>query len=169
LERASVSAIIEALNSAGVRYLIAGGLAVVAHGHVRFTADLDLFLDLEKENLSRAVGAFAGLGYRPRAPVPLADFIDAAKRDSWIRDKGLTVFSLFSPTHAATEIDIFVEAPCDFEPAFARCSRMEIAPSLIATFVSFEDLLAMKKRAGRPEDIEDINRLRALRDSGHGD
>ncbi len=41
----SVQAIIQALNEAGVRYLVVGGLAVVAHGHVRFTADVDLVLD----------------------------------------------------------------------------------------------------------------------------
>ena len=37
----SVSAIVEALNAAKVRYLVAGGLAVVAHGYLRFTNDLD--------------------------------------------------------------------------------------------------------------------------------
>jgi len=45
----SVEAIVDALNAAGVRYLIAGGLAVVAHGYVRFTADVDLILDLEPD------------------------------------------------------------------------------------------------------------------------
>lgn len=47
MERRSVEAIVRALNDAGVRYLIAGGVAVVAHGYVRFTADLDVILDLE--------------------------------------------------------------------------------------------------------------------------
>ena len=36
-----------ALNEAGVRYVIVGGLAVVLHGYPRFTADLDIVLDLE--------------------------------------------------------------------------------------------------------------------------
>ena len=39
MERRSIEVIIRALNEAHVRYLIAGGLAVVAHGYVRFTAD----------------------------------------------------------------------------------------------------------------------------------
>jgi predicted nucleotidyltransferase len=37
-----VGTILRALNDANVRYLIVGGLAVVAHGYVRFTQDIDL-------------------------------------------------------------------------------------------------------------------------------
>src|SRR5262245_30832295 len=111
MERRSVEAIVEALNRAGARYLIAGGLAVVAHGHVRFTADVDVVLDLERGNLERALAALAGLGYRPRAPVELIEFADAAKRTAWARDKGMTVFSLFSAEHPATEVDLFLDAP----------------------------------------------------------
>ena len=51
MERGSVEAIIAALNAANVRYLVVGGLAVVAHGHVRFTADLDLVLELQEDNV----------------------------------------------------------------------------------------------------------------------
>ena len=80
MEKSSVEAIVCALNEAGVRYLIVGGMAVVAHGYLRFTADLDLVLDLREGNLDRAVSALAGQGYRPRAPVPLEDFVDAEKQ-----------------------------------------------------------------------------------------
>lgn len=52
MQHASVVAIVEALNAAGVRYLIVGGLAVAAHGHVRFTADVDLVLDMSDGNLA---------------------------------------------------------------------------------------------------------------------
>jgi hypothetical protein len=57
VEQRSIEAIVRALNEARVRYLIVGGLAVVAYGYVRFTADLDLFVDLEEENLRRALDA----------------------------------------------------------------------------------------------------------------
>ena len=42
MEKRSVEAVVRGFNEAQVRYLIAGGVAVVAHGYVRFTADLDL-------------------------------------------------------------------------------------------------------------------------------
>ena len=163
MTRSSVETIVRTLNDAGVRYLIAGGLAVVAHGHVRFTADLDLVLDLDPANLTRALAAFEAMGYRPRAPVPLAAFADETARAGWVREKGLTVFSLHSPEHAATEIDVFVEAPFEFSGAFARARRTTVAPGLEATFVGYDDLIAMKRRAGRPQDLLDVERLETLR------
>ena len=67
MEKHSVEAIVGALNAANVRYLVAGGLAVVAHGFVRFTADIDLIVDLEPANVTRAIAALDGLDYRPRS------------------------------------------------------------------------------------------------------
>src|SRR5688572_2604917 len=165
LERSSIETIVEALNQAEVRYLVAGGLAVVAHGHVRFTADIDLIVDLETDNLRRALKALGGLGYRARAPVPLEDFLEPMKRRFWLEDKGLRVFSLFSARHEATEVDLFVETPLPFEAAYERAERMEIAPGVVAPFVGFEDLLEMKRQAGRPHDLDDIERLKALREA----
>ena len=91
------------------------------------TADIDLILDFEPENLRRAVGALGSLGYRPRAPVAFEDFIDSDKRSAWTREKGLTVFSLYSPDHAATEIDLFVEAPR--EPLASHRRKFEVRKS----------------------------------------
>ena len=48
MEKRSVEAIIRALNAASARYLVAGGLAVVAHGYVRFTADVDLIRQTDR-------------------------------------------------------------------------------------------------------------------------
>jgi hypothetical protein len=162
VERRSIEAVIGALNEEGVRYLVAGGLAVVAHGYVRFTADLDLVVDLAEENLRRAVTALSRLGYRPRAPVELESFVDPETRSGWVREKGMKVFSLVSDEHAATEIDIFAETPLDFEEAYSSAVRMEVAPGVTATFLRMSDLIAMKERAGRPQDRQDIERLRGL-------
>jgi ABC-type sugar transport system substrate-binding protein len=91
-----------ALQHAGVRYLVVGGVAVVLHGHPRFTADIDLVVALTPGNALAAVQALAGLGYRPREPVDGALFADAAARRRWIDEEGLTVFTLWSPDHPAT-------------------------------------------------------------------
>jgi hypothetical protein len=72
--------IFAALGKRKVRYLIVGGVAVVLHGIPRFTADIDLVLALDKANVLAALDALAGLGYWPRAPVPLLDFADPALR-----------------------------------------------------------------------------------------
>jgi hypothetical protein len=163
MEKDSVESIVRALNENRVQYLIAGGLAVVAHGYVRFTADLDLLLAMDEHNLATAVSVLQTLNYRPRAPVDFQLFIDCHHRRQWVDEKGLTVFSLFSPDHLATEIDLFVDPPLVFADAYSRAARMEISTGITATFCSFDDLINMKTQAGRPLDLEDIAQLRKLR------
>ncbi len=162
MERHSVEAIVSALNAAGVRYLVVGGLAVVAHGYVRFTADVDLVLDPDDSSIRRSVDALAALGYRPRAPVPFEAFADAAQRARWRSEKHMMVFSVFSPAHPATEVDLFVEPPFDFEAAYAGAARLEVAPGVAATFVRKADLIAMKRSVGRPQDLQDAEALESL-------
>jgi len=57
-----IRTIFRALNDADVHYLIVGGLAVVAHGYVRFTQDIDLVIQLERENVLRAMNALTAIG-----------------------------------------------------------------------------------------------------------
>ena len=168
MERRSVETIVDSLNRAPVRYLIVGGLAVVAHGFVRFTADIDLVLDPDPAAMRRAIEALSALGYRPRAPVPFEEFADAEKRRSWVRDKSLTVFSVSSPSHPATEIDLFVEPPFDFERAYADADRFAVGSGVEATFVGRADLIAMKRAAGRPQDLKDVAELESGASPGGG-
>jgi predicted nucleotidyltransferase len=167
MKRDSVVAIVESLNENGVQYLIVGGLAVVAHGYVRFTADVDLLLSVDPDNLKRAVEALKALAYRPRAPVPFDDFLNPSKRLEWSREKNMTVFSLFSDAHPATEVDLFLEPPIDFNAAYTRAVRQEVDSGLPATFCSLDDLIELKTVAGRPEDLADIENLKKLRKGGH--
>ena len=169
MTRQGIEAIVEALNAHRVRYLIAGGLAVVAHGYVRFTADVDIMLDLTPGNVNAAIAALEGLGYRPRAPVPFQDLADPRTRERWVEEKGLTVFSLYSAAHPATEIDLFVQLPLDFSAAYRAAVQIEIAPGIRAVFVSYDDLLHLKSQAGRPQDLEDIRQLEALRRGESGE
>lgn len=162
MEQRSVESLVRALNEADVRYLIVGGLAVAAHGYLRLTADVDLVLDLKRDNLTRAITALMSLGYRPRAPVAFLDFVDPEKRAQWIREKGMTVFSAFSPDHAATELDLFVESPFDFDVCHDRAVRFEVATGLTGSFVGLTDLITMKRRANRPVDRLDIQQLESL-------
>jgi len=163
-----VERVVEALNRARVRYLVVGGVAVVLHGYLRTTGDLDLVLHLERDNLVRAVVALKGLGYRPRAPVGLDAFADATQRESWHRDKGLTVFSLWHPTRPVLEVDLFVNEPFDFDTVYGRALRVALETTE-ATVISLEDLKAMKGRVGRPRDVEDVAALDALAKQREGE
>jgi hypothetical protein len=169
MERRSIETIVSALNQAGVRYLVVGGLAVVAHGIVRFTADVDLVLDPEPSTLRRAIDALSRLGYRPRAPVEFTEFADLKKRAEWARDKGIMVFSVFSTEHRATEIDLFVEIPFDFELVYGRAERFEVAPGVEGTFIGLADLIDMKRKAGRPQDLQDAEGLESLERPNRGE
>jgi hypothetical protein len=82
----TVRAVAQALNNADVKCLFAGGFAVVAHGYGRMTYDIDLVLQLDRENILRAFGVFDELGYVPRVPVTAVQFADAAVRAIWIRE-----------------------------------------------------------------------------------
>lgn len=164
MERRSITAIAAALAEAHVRYLVVGGVAVVAHGVARFTADLDVVLDPDPASVTRAIEAFSRLGYGPRAPVDFASFADPACRSRWAQEKNLTVFSIFSPAHKATEVDLFLESPFDFDAAHARAWQGEAAPGVPLWFVAKVDLIALKRQAGRPQDLLDIGQLEATPD-----
>ena len=164
MQRESIERIFKALNDASVRYLVAGGLAVVAHGYMRFTADVDLIVDLQEGNVRRAIEALSALGFRPRPPVPLEHFVDASARRRWVAEKGLTVFSLHSPQHPMTEVDLFVEPPFEFETAYQAMLQVNVAPGVQATFVGYNDLVALKRRAGRAQDLVDLDQLRIIKE-----
>ena len=135
----------------------------MAHGYVRFTAAVDLMLSTDTPNLTRAVKALKGFGYRPRAPVEFDGFVDRSARQRWAREKDMTVFSLFSDAHTATEVDLFLEPPIDFGEAYARAVRQQVVPGVEAVFCSLEDLIEMKTREVRPRDREDVQNLIQLR------
>lgn len=158
----SVEAIIRALNEANARYLIVGGLAVAAHGYGRVTFDLDLVVQLQPDNVQRAMNSFESLGYRPTVPVRMRDFADAALRETWIQEKGIVVFSLYSDKHPETRIDLFVTEPFDFEQEYNSAMIGTILPGLQTRFVRIETLIRMKEGTGREKDREDIRQLRLL-------
>jgi hypothetical protein len=153
--------VLAALEKAGVRYLVVGGVAVVLHGYLRTTLDLDLVLELERGNLERALKALAGLGLCPQAPVPLSSFADPETRERWLREKNMTVFSLWHPDRPGFAVDLFVQEPFDFEAVYGRALRVPLQ-GVGATVVSRDDLVEMKRAAGRAQDMEDIAALSEL-------
>ncbi len=163
MERSSLEALFGALERAGARYLVAGGLAVLAHGFVRVTLDVDLVLDVEPPHPRPALDAFRELGLRPLVPVELEEFADAEKRKVWVRDKRARVFQLWSERHTTLRVDLFLEQPFEFDAAYERRHRAGISRGLEISFVALDDLLAMKRAAARPQDLADVDRLEKIR------
>jgi hypothetical protein len=156
----SFEAIADALETAAVRYLVAGGLAVNAHGYLRFTNDVDLVIQLETDNLRRALGALAKLGYLPAIPVSIDQFVNTSQRESWVREKGMQVFQLWSDAHAETPVDVFVTEPFDFDEEYSRAVVKPVRSDLPVRFVCIPTLIRMKQQANRPQDLVDIEHLR---------
>jgi hypothetical protein len=156
----SFEAIVRALNEAGVRYLVAGGLAVNAHGYLRYTKDADVVIRLAPDNIRKIFTALASLGYRPSVPITADQFADAELRESWIRDKHMQVLQFWSDAHRETPIDVFVREPFDFESEYSQALVKPLYGTLEVRFVSITTLIEMKQSAGRPEDMIDIEYLR---------
>ena len=155
----SIIAVVEALDNADVRFLVAGGVAVNLHGYARMTQDLDLVVELSPDNTQAAMRALARLGYRPKVPVSMESFADPTQRRDWIENKHMQVFSLFSETHPETTIDVFVTEPFAFDEEYQRADRYPIQSGIDIRTVTPETLIAMKRIADRDRDRDDIQHL----------
>lgn len=150
------------LNAAHVRYLVVGGLAVLAHGYLRVTRDLDLVISLDGNNPRRALELFASYGYRPNIPVDLMDFADPKKRRTWQQEKGMQVYQLVSEQLMDCPVDLFVEEPFAFSDMYAKRVEYELGVGTVIPVVGLQHLRAMKQQAGRPRDLLDLEELDQL-------
>lgn len=156
--------VFEALEKSGTRYVVVGGVAVVLQGYVRMTTDLDLVVDLDSSAV-KAVVALTALGLKPRAPVDPMGFTDPKTRKAWIQEKGMMVFSFIDPKNPLFAVDVFAEPPLPFEELWARSRTIEIG-EITVRVASIPDLITLKKRSSRPQDLADIEALEELRKEG---
>ena len=153
--------IFSALNENHVRYVVVGGFATVLHGFARLTADVDIIIDLDPPEVRRAVNTLINLGFRPRAPVDPLQLADPQVRRAWFEEKGMRVLSLWDPKNPMREVDLFVEPPIDFDLLWKRAELVHVRVAMIR-IASIPDLIDMKRLAGRPEDLLDIEALQEI-------
>lgn len=152
-----------ALNTARVRYVVVGGVAVVLHGFQRVTGDLDLMVDLSPEQAGAAVRALFSLGLRPRIPVDVTEFADPERRRLWSLEKGMRVFTMTDPGNPVRSVDLFIEHPIDFDEVYDRAEVQDLDGTIVR-IASIPDLIRMKRLAGRPQDLADIEALEAIQE-----
>ena len=160
MKLSSFEAIVHALNGAEVRFIVVGGLAVNAHGYLRFTNDVDLVIQLSRHDIVSAFHALEQIGYRPSNPITAEDFADVTQREMWRREKGMRVLKMWSDAHRETPLDIFVYEPFDFDAEYGHALVRE--DEIPARFASIPALIAMKQAANRPQDRIDIEKLRLI-------
>jgi hypothetical protein len=153
--------IFERLNEQGGRYVVVGGVAVVLHGFPRLTVDLDLIVDLRREEASRTIAALTSLGLLPLAPVRAEEFADSERRRDWIATNGMRVFSMYDPGDPLRTVDLFVESPIDFDGLWSRARIIDLDGTAVRV-ASIADLIDLKRRANRAQDREDIARLEEI-------
>ncbi len=155
--------VFKALNKAKVKYVVAGGVAVVLHGYERHTSDLDLIIFLEQRNLDKTFDAFKSIGYNPKVPVTKEQFIDDKQRLKWKKEKGMIVFSFVQKDPPFQLVDIFVDEPIPFEKIYKNRVEAKLK-GITIPIISIDHLLKLKKQAGRDIDLIDIIQLKAIKD-----
>jgi len=130
--------LLRALHEAGVRHIIIGGFAVNAHGVIRPSRDLDIVPDPDPDNLRRLTRLFADIDAR-HANFRLETNLGDLDIMHWVA--GIEA----EPAYTA-------------RAAHALKAELEGVPLRVC---GLDDLIAMKRAAGRPRDLDDLQRLGA--------
>jgi hypothetical protein len=141
------------LTEHGVEFVVIGGLAVIAHGHIRTTAALDVCDARTPENVRRLVAALADLSPRLRGAPPELPFF----WDEKTVKNGLN----FTLVTSLGELDLLGEVT-GLGTYGDIALRAEVVTSI--KLLSLEDLIRSKAAAGRAKDLLDLEALRKLRD-----
>jgi predicted nucleotidyltransferase len=146
------AALVRALVEGGVDFVIVGGVAVVLQAMPRFTRDLDICYSTEQQNLDALGEVLVALEARLRGIPDSVPFVPDG------RTLCQTQFTCL--TTPIGDVDLLVKP--DGAPAYEtlrhRADIMELGGQRVRV-ASIEDMLAMKRAAGRPQDMTDIESL----------
>ena len=149
------------LADAGAEFVIVGGVAAFLHGGRRVTYDVDVVTRLVAKTWPGLIDAIWDAGGRPRIPETRESIKDVLNIEKWMRDKGMLALT-FRSTSGAIEIDLLVQQSHRFEQLKARAKTVELGGYGFLV-VSIDDLIEMKRAAGRPQDLLDIAELTAIK------
>lgn len=156
-----IRAILEELTGEGVDFLIIGGVAVGYHGHIRATKDVDVVPAPDSANLERLTTALR----RMEAEVEGADEFGEGKLPDPLDPDALALGGNWVLQTRLGRLDIMQWIGDD--ALWAKLSPSAIEDEIGGVrvkMVSYEDLVALKELAGRPEDLTDLQRLRQARE-----
>jgi hypothetical protein len=150
---------LEALKARRVRFVVIGGFASQLRGSPSLTGDTDVCYARDGENLERLAHALTDLEASLRgAPKDVAFVLDAETLEAGDR---------FTFDTTAGALDILGQPsgiPGGYEELERAADDMEIAPGLTVRVASIDDMIRMKRAAGRPKDLIEVEVLGALRD-----
>lgn len=148
--------LVYALDGHRVRYALVGGYAVALHGAVRGTVDVDIVIARNRATYRRAESALREIGLEPRLPVTADEVF--AFREEYVRKRNMFAWTFVNPRNPLEVVDILLtedarEIEVVEKPAFGMKVRI----------AAVDDLIEIKRKAGRAQDLEDIKALRKLR------
>ncbi|MFH1876685.1 MAG: hypothetical protein ABH865_07320 [Candidatus Omnitrophota bacterium] len=144
-----------------VKYVIVGGIAVNLLGYMRSTADMDILVEMSNENLAKIVTILKNEGYRVKQPVEPMDVAVKEIREDWIKNKNMKAFNFYKEDELK-EVDIIIKSPVSFEKASKTAIPMKINDTIFPV-ISIDNLIKMKKAAGRDVDDVDLKRLTKIK------
>jgi hypothetical protein len=151
-----VGALLRALTDAGVDFVVIGGIAAVAHGSLQITQDLDVTYASDEENLERLGAVLVGLGASLAGVTDDVPFIPDGR--TLRHTRVLTLNTSDGP------LDVLAEP--DGSGGYARLRANAITATVgdvDVRIAGLDDLIAMKKAAGRRKDEIYIEELEAIR------
>lgn len=157
--------IFAALERNRVEYLTIGGVAVNAHGHLRNTRDVDVLIEWTAENMRRLAAALAELDAKPAGvDAELLD-VDPLDPDDLLHGGNFTLRT------ASGGLDLFdpdeIPGGRPYEEMRPRAVEATVAGVRIRA-VGLDDLIRLKREAGRERDLEDVATLLAAARKGSG-
>jgi hypothetical protein len=132
------------LEQADVRYVAVSGTAVVLHGFMRPSADLDVVINGAPDEVIRAMNALMCAGFMPSLPLPMS---------------AVTVMRMFDSSQR--EVDVFVRYAVPFEELWTSSEKVQVNDSVVRV-MSLDHLLRVKRVSARPHDLIDIDGLLKL-------
>lgn len=144
-----------ALNAAKIPYAIVGGYAVALHGAVRGTVDIDIVIAWTHQNLKKAEKALNDIGLISLLPVDSKSVFHF--RDEYIEKRNMIAWNFYDPKNPMNQVDIII----NYDLKNHHTKTFSTASGKIK-ILSQKDLIAMKKKAARPQDLEDVKALEDL-------
>lgn len=146
-----------ALLDGNVRFVIVGGLAAQAHGSPSLTGDLDICHALDRENLDRLALVLVALA-AVRRGLP-----EAARAPLDARALRATGVLTLTTRHGDLDLLAHPDPGLGYDQLARSAMTTEIMGRVVLV-AGLDDLMAMKRAAGRPKDRIELEILGALRE-----
>lgn len=144
--------ITDAFDKCRLKYAVVGGYGLALHGLVRATMDVDLVLSLTLADFELAEQTLKKIGLQSRLPVRAQDIIKMRKE--YIENRNLIAWSFVDYKNPSRQVDILITK--DLRKMKIKKVSVGNRKILVATL---EEILKMKKEAGRPQDLIDIENI----------